>query len=73
MNDVVHMISGDVPPLSRWVSKVLTRCGRSIDRPMIDGGPARYQLTAHNGNIFHCTTRERIVSCAKCLNCRKRA
>lgn len=68
MSEIVHMISGEVMPLARFVSNVRTRCGRSIDRPMIDGGPARYRLTAHNGNVFKCTLDARVVSCSKCLS-----
>jgi hypothetical protein len=66
MSDIVHLISGDVPVLARFVSKARTRCGRTIDRPMVDYGPVRYRFTAHNGNIFTCTLDTRAVTCVKC-------
>lgn len=56
----VHIISGDVIPLEN----VRTRCGRVIDRPMIDGS----KFTAHNGNVFECTTFANLASCTKCIN-----
>ncbi len=70
MNDIVHMV-GDVNGAelpTGEVRNVFTRCGRKIDRPVVDGTPSRYLLVAENGNQFFCTTRERFVSCIKCVN-----
>jgi hypothetical protein len=49
------------------LKSVRTRCGRNIDRPVVDDSHEKcYSLVAHNGNVFACTTEPEIVTCIKC-------
>lgn len=50
------------------VPKVRTRCGRTIDRPVVTANAMRYDLVASNGNEFFCSTRAEMITCQKCRN-----
>lgn len=50
------------------VPKVRTRCGRTIDRPVVTANATRYDLVASNGNEFFCSTRAEMITCQKCRN-----
>jgi hypothetical protein len=63
--EIVHMIVSPAS-VSPAPLEILTRCGRTIDIPLVFGGPSRYQITAQNGNEFLGTTDERFVTCKKC-------
>lgn len=68
--EIVHMVGTEEGAAldTGEVASVTTRCGRKINRPLVDGTASRYSMIAHNGNIFACTTRSRFVSCVKCMN-----
>lgn len=68
-HEIVHMIGHENgAELPSEAKAMLTRCGRTIKHPVVEGVPSRYTLVAENGNQFLCTTRERFVSCIKCIN-----
>jgi hypothetical protein len=50
------------------IASLRTRCGRTIDHPVVTAGPARYDLVARNGNRFYCTTQDDLATCIKCMN-----
>lgn len=72
-HEIVHMIGEqkgiitEELPLGN-VATLRTRCGRTIESPLVSGVPTRYEMIAMNGNVFQCTTRARFASCRKCIN-----
>lgn len=72
LSKIVHMVGDDEDARlpEGEVTSVRTRCGRTIDHPVITAnvGPTRYDLVARNGNQFFCSTRAVSVTCVKCRN-----
>lgn len=72
MSKIVHMVGDEIGAKlpEGEVPSVRTRCGRTIERPVVTGnvGPTRYELVARNGNQFFCATRPASVTCVKCKN-----
>ncbi len=72
MSAIVHLVGDDEDARlpEGEVPKVRTRCGRTIDHPVVTAnvGPTRYELVARNGNQFFVTTRREGVTCQKCRN-----
>lgn len=71
MTVIVHMVGEEDGKLPVGeVPSVRTRCGRTIDHPVVAAnvGPTRYDLVASNGNQFFCATRAQFVTCLKCKN-----
>lgn len=69
---IVHMVGDDKSARlpEGEVASVRTRCGRTIDRPVVTAnvGPTRYDLIARNGNQFFCSTQPDMITCVKCRN-----
>lgn len=62
---IVHLVTDPVP--TGEVPTVRTRCGRTIDHPVVSAaGPTRYDLIARNGNQFFCSTQSDMITCVKC-------
>lgn len=63
----VHMVGRiEAVELQIMGADVSTLCGK-VAAPT-DGVPSRYILTDSNGNNLLATTRQRFVSCKKCIN-----